>query len=57
MARVALDRIANPSLEVQCAIIPTELVKRDSCRRINSFNDLPGKFCTSGNETNEYEVS
>jgi DNA-binding LacI/PurR family transcriptional regulator len=44
MARVALDRIANPSLEVQCAIIPTELVKRDSCRRINSFNDLPGKF-------------
>ena len=36
MAQLILDRIASPSQDPQRVIIPTELVKRDSCRQIDS---------------------
>ncbi len=35
MVELILRRIANPSLEAQSVTLPTELIKRDSCRRIS----------------------
>jgi DNA-binding LacI/PurR family transcriptional regulator len=39
MVELLLRRIANPSLEVQSVTLPTELIKRDSCRRISLTED------------------
>lgn len=36
MVELLLNRIANPGLEPQSVTIPTELIKRESCRRVNS---------------------
>jgi DNA-binding LacI/PurR family transcriptional regulator len=36
---VLLNRIANPRLDPQCVTIPTELVKRESCRSIAPADD------------------
>jgi LacI family transcriptional regulator, galactose operon repressor len=40
LAEVVLNRIASPSLEPQRVIVPTELVKRDSCRPILVMPDM-----------------
>jgi len=40
LAEVVLNRIACPSLEPQRVIVPTELIKRDSCRPILVTPDL-----------------
>jgi LacI family transcriptional regulator len=34
MAEQLLDRIANPELESRRLIMPTEFIKRDSCRAV-----------------------
>jgi DNA-binding LacI/PurR family transcriptional regulator len=39
MVELILRRIANPSLEPQQITVPTELIKRDSCRRISATED------------------
>jgi DNA-binding LacI/PurR family transcriptional regulator len=39
LAEVALNRIASPKLDAQRVTIPTELIKRDSCRSIVSAED------------------
>jgi DNA-binding LacI/PurR family transcriptional regulator len=39
MVELILRRIANPSLEAQSVTLPTELIKRDSCRRISETDD------------------
>ena len=44
LAEVVLNRIAIPRQDAQCVTIPTELIKRDSCRSIVSVADM-----TSGN--------
>jgi DNA-binding LacI/PurR family transcriptional regulator len=40
LAEVVLNRIGSPSLEPQRVIVPTELVKRDSCRPILVMPDM-----------------
>jgi DNA-binding LacI/PurR family transcriptional regulator len=40
LAKVVLNRIANPKLNAQCITIPTELIKRESCRSIVSAADV-----------------
>lgn len=40
MAQMILNRISKPSLDPQSATIPTELVKRDSCRLIDPSKGL-----------------
>jgi DNA-binding LacI/PurR family transcriptional regulator len=40
LAEVVLRRIATPKEEAQCVTIPTELVKRDSCRPIVPAADM-----------------
>jgi DNA-binding LacI/PurR family transcriptional regulator len=40
MVELILKRIANPALEPQHVTIPTELIKRDSCRRISAVDDM-----------------
>jgi DNA-binding LacI/PurR family transcriptional regulator len=40
MVELVLKRIANPALEPQHVTIPTELIKRDSCRRISAADDV-----------------
>ena len=40
LADVVLNRIASPNLEPQRVIVPTELIKRDSCRPILVTPDL-----------------
>jgi len=40
LAEVVLNRIASPSLEPQRVTVPTELIKRDSCRPILVMPDL-----------------
>jgi len=40
LAEVVLNRIASPSLEPQRVTVPTELIKRDSCRPILVVPDL-----------------
>lgn len=41
MVELILNRIAKPGLEPQRVTIPTELIKRESCRQILSKIDLP----------------
>jgi DNA-binding LacI/PurR family transcriptional regulator len=40
MVELVLKRIANPALEPQHVTVPTELIKRDSCRRISATDDV-----------------
>jgi DNA-binding LacI/PurR family transcriptional regulator len=40
LAEVVLNRIATPKLDAQRVTIPTELIKRDSCRSIVSAADV-----------------
>lgn len=40
LAEVVLNRIAIPRQDAQCVTIPTELIKRDSCRSIVSAADM-----------------
>ena len=40
MAEMILNRIADPSLPPQSVTIPTELIKRDSCRPLLAFEDV-----------------
>jgi DNA-binding LacI/PurR family transcriptional regulator len=40
LAEVVLNRIASPNLEPQRVTVPTELIKRDSCRPILVTPDL-----------------
>jgi DNA-binding LacI/PurR family transcriptional regulator len=46
MVELALRRIANPELPVQHVTIPTELIKRDSCRQ---FYAVPANNFPRGN--------
>ena len=39
MVELILRRIANPALEPQNVTVPTELIKRDSCRRVASSEE------------------
>lgn len=41
MVELVLNRIAKPSLEPQRITLPTELIKRESCRQILGTHDLP----------------
>lgn len=41
MVELLLNRIANPGQHSQQAILPTELIKRDSCRAISASADIP----------------
>ncbi|MGB7548473.1 MAG: LacI family DNA-binding transcriptional regulator [Terracidiphilus sp.] len=43
MVEMILNRIANPNQEPQCITIPTELIKRDSCRPIPASSDIASK--------------
>jgi hypothetical protein len=40
MAEMILNRIADPSLPQQIVTMPTELIKRDSCRLQVPFQDV-----------------
>lgn len=40
MAEMILNRIADPSLPQQSVTIPTELIKRDSCRQLLASQDV-----------------
>jgi DNA-binding LacI/PurR family transcriptional regulator len=40
LARVVLNRIESPGIEPQRIVVPTELIKRDSCRPILIAPDL-----------------
>jgi DNA-binding LacI/PurR family transcriptional regulator len=49
MVELILKRIANPGLQPQRVTVPTELIKRDSCRRISATGDMaPEKALQSG---------
>jgi DNA-binding LacI/PurR family transcriptional regulator len=41
MVELVLNRIARPALEPQRITIPTELIKRESCRQILGSRDVP----------------
>ena len=41
MARLLLSRIADPGQEPQQVTLPTELIKRDSCRAIGPSEEVP----------------
>ena len=43
MIELLVNRIANPSQERQQVILPTELIKRDSCRQFSSTEDNAGR--------------
>ena len=43
MVELALSRIANPGSEPQRLLVPTEVVKRDSCRPISTTPETPTK--------------
>jgi DNA-binding LacI/PurR family transcriptional regulator len=40
MVELLLNRIANPGLEPQQITVPTELIKRESCRQIQSSDEI-----------------
>jgi DNA-binding LacI/PurR family transcriptional regulator len=40
MVELLLNRIANPGLEPQQVTVPTELIKRDSCRQIQPSDEI-----------------
>ena len=41
MAEMILNRIADPTLPQQSVTIPTELIKRDSCRPLPASEEVP----------------
>ena len=41
MVELLLNRIANPGQHRQQATLPTELIKRDSCRAVSASADIP----------------
>ncbi len=41
MVELLLNRIANPGRDSEQITLPTELIKRDSCRAIRSSNEVP----------------
>lgn len=43
MVELLLNRISNPSLPRQQVILPTEVIKRDSCRAISNLAEATGK--------------
>jgi DNA-binding LacI/PurR family transcriptional regulator len=47
LARVVLNRIESPGLEPQRIVVPTELIKRDSCRPILVAPDLEASSTVS----------
>lgn len=49
MVEMALNRIAGPNLDRQSVTIPTEFIKRDSCRSISDADDL--KFDQAAQKT------
>jgi DNA-binding LacI/PurR family transcriptional regulator len=51
MVELILNRIANPGLEPQRLTLPTELIKRDSCRQIFTSRDTPADTVLQGIET------
>jgi hypothetical protein len=40
MAEMLLNRIADPALTPQSVTIPTELIKRDSCRALSASDEM-----------------
>jgi hypothetical protein len=40
MVELLLNRIANPSRDPEQVTMPTELIKRDSCRAIRPSDDV-----------------
>lgn len=48
MARMLLSRIANPGQEPQQVTLPTELIKRDSCRAIGSSEEVASAAMLQG---------
>jgi DNA-binding LacI/PurR family transcriptional regulator len=40
MVELLLNRIANPSRDPEQVTMPTELIKRDSCRAIRPLDDV-----------------
>ena len=51
MARLLLSRIADPGREPQQVTLPTELIKRDSCRAISSSEEIPAAALLRGTAT------
>jgi hypothetical protein len=52
MVELILNRIAKPGLDPQRVTIPTEFIKRDSCRSI-----LPSRDVTSGKVIQETNIA
>jgi DNA-binding LacI/PurR family transcriptional regulator len=48
MVELLLNRITNPSLEPQRVTLPTELIKRDSCRQIQPSDDAAAGVALQG---------
>jgi DNA-binding LacI/PurR family transcriptional regulator len=48
MVELLLNRIANPGGDPQQVTIPTELIKRDSCRAIRPSEEIPVGATLSG---------
>jgi DNA-binding LacI/PurR family transcriptional regulator len=48
MVEMVLNRIANPGQEPQTVTIPTEFVKRDSCRPFDRLKDMPAEEALHG---------
>jgi DNA-binding LacI/PurR family transcriptional regulator len=48
MVELLVNRIANPSQERQQVILPTELIKRDSCRRYSSSDNSSARATVHG---------
>jgi DNA-binding LacI/PurR family transcriptional regulator len=48
MVELLLNRIANPGRDPEQITLPTELIKRDSCRAIRSSNDVPAGAALQG---------
>jgi DNA-binding LacI/PurR family transcriptional regulator len=48
MVELLVNRIANPSQARQQVTLPTELIKRDSCRPISSSEDSTAKATLQG---------
>ena len=48
MVELLLNRIANPGLEPQQVTVPTELIKRDSCRQIQPSDEVAAGAALQG---------
>jgi DNA-binding LacI/PurR family transcriptional regulator len=47
MVEMILNRVAKPGQEPQCITIPTELIKRDSCRAISAAEQIASEEAVS----------